>query len=241
MNFKTFLITIVACSVLGCQKEPGVTPNRLPDETYTPRLIATDFTSGHTWDNPYVFQGDGLTYIYQGMSDEGLEHIEMRKLDESIEINGILCGILQEEVWQDDRLIERTQEFCAENNQNEVWLLGVHVDNFNKEGALINHHGSWKYGESGAMPGIKMLHPPTKGVTYREEYFFKVAENQAEVLATDLIAESAMGSYDQCVLIREWSVLEPNLEEYNYYAPGVGLIKEVNPTSGHEMILVEIR
>lgn len=238
---RLLLIVSVMLTALACRPDVGIDPNRTPDQSYQPQLNPSDFKNGFEWQNAYHFPDPSKTYIYEGYSDEGFERIEVYKHFAYDTINGIPCGVLIEELQIDQLLLERTQEYYAERTNGDIWLLGVAVENYNASGTLINRHGSWRSGESGAWPGLKMPAEPKIGMRYREEYLFNVAENQAEIIQTTAIVQTALGIYHNCVVIHEWSDLEPGIDEHNFYAPGVGLIREYNLTTGEEMILVEIR
>ena len=47
------------------------------------------------------------------------------------------------------------------------------------------------------------------------------------------------GTYkDDVVKTRDWTPIEPDVFEFKYYAPGIGLIKELNPNSGDSVVLI---
>ena len=39
---------------------------------------------------------------------------------------------------------------------------------------------------------------------------------------------------------RDWTPIEPEVLEYKYYAPGIGVVLEVDPESGERVELVEM-
>jgi hypothetical protein len=48
------------------------------------------------------------------------------------------------------------------------------------------------------------------------------------------------GSFDNCIQTKNWTDLEPGIVEFKFYAPGVGLVKELNQQENEEIVLVEI-
>jgi len=109
---------------------------------------------------------------------------------------------------------------------------------------LISIDGSFRAGVDGAQPGILMLANPMVGDTYRQEMAWGEAEDAAEVL--DLAGDDAVPAADcggACLVIRDFSPLEPEANEHKFYAPGVGLILEIDMEDGEEggrLELVEI-
>ena len=39
---------------------------------------------------------------------------------------------------------------------------------------------------------------------------------------------------------KDWTPIEPDVYELKYYAPGIGMIKEINPDTGEYVELVEM-
>ncbi len=228
-------------SLLSCSKEKGVDPSRSPESSYSPQLNAAHFQPHGQVNNQYIRHQVGKTYVYTGRGDEGDEQIEVTLSTEQYEILGITCAIIVEDTRVNGDIIEEEATYVAEDLEGNVWTLGAAVKNFNTSGAIINNHASWISGSDGAKPGIVMLANPQIGMKYRQEYYFNVAENQAEIASTGSSVTTAMGTFHDCLVITEWSELEPDILEHKIYAPGIGLIKEVNLTTGEEIELIDIR
>ena len=95
-----------------------------------------------------------------------------------------------------------------------------------------------------AQPGILMEAAPQIGDVYRQEMALEDAEDAAEVLhnAADGLLEGDecnedgddVAEYidsvcdDDCVVTKDFSPLEPGVAEHKYYAPGIGLIMEID-------------
>jgi hypothetical protein len=71
-----------------------------------------------------------------------------------------------------------------------------------------------------------MLADPQIGDGYRQEYYPGEAEDMAEVIRVGASEEVAQGTYDQLVVIEEWTPLEPEVIEEKSYASGVGVVLE---------------
>ena len=75
------------------------------------------------------------------------------------------------------------------------------------------------------MPGR-----PQPGKPYRQEYLYNVAENMAQIVATNETVTVTAGTFTGCVKTREWSMMEAGTE-LKWYARGVGVVKEVATSS----------
>src|SRR5678815_2648886 len=115
------------------------------------------------------------------------------------------------------------------------------VDNYNANGTISDHGGSWEAGIDGALPGMIMPANPQTGMRYREEYYFGHAEDEAEITNTGISETISLGTYNNCLKTKNWTVLEPDALETKIYAPGIGLIKEVSISENEELSLVSIQ
>ena len=81
---------------------------------------------------------------------------------------------------------------------------------------------------------------PQVGDVYRQEFLLGEAEDAATVLALDQTVDVPYGSFDGCAQTGDFSPLEPGTLEHKYYAPGIGLVLEVDPDSGERLELVDV-
>ena len=81
---------------------------------------------------------------------------------------------------------------------------------------------------------------PKVGDTYRQEYYKGEAEDMASVTNLSESATVRYGSYQDVLMTKEWSALEPSVIEQKYYAKGVGFIL-VTMGETERLELVEIR
>jgi len=230
-------ILAAACIITACKKDK----ERQPDETYNPEILSANFTNSTTLTNPYLLFAPGKKYIYEAQTEDGLERVEVQRLAATKIVMGITCIMVNDKVWLAGNLIEDTDDWYAQDNDGNVWYMGEDVDNFNPDGNLKDHAGSWEAGVDGAKPGIVMLADPKPGMTYRQEYYFNEAEDEAEVLELGLSVSVPFGAFTNCLKTREWTELESDVNENKFYAPGIGLVKAVNVTDGDEEVLIEIQ
>ncbi len=68
-----------------------------------------------------------------------------------------------------------------------------------------------------------------------------VAEDMADVLSVSERANVPYGRFDQVLMTKEYTPLEPDVVEHKYYARGVGFVLEVTVKGGSDRLaLVEV-
>lgn len=235
---KLILLAILpAFLCANCKKES----DRSIDTSYQPDVNPSKFTASTTFTNPYFPALPGKKYIFEGQSPDGLERVEETRLATTKTIMGITCIIIHVKEYLNGTLTEETHDWYAQDNDGNVWYFGEEVDNYNPNGIIKNHAGSWEAGVDGAKPGLIMPANPQAGFTYREEYYFNHAEDEAEISATGLTVSIPYGNFTNCIKTRNWTELEPDQLENKYYAPGTGLLKEENLTDNFEIKLITIQ
>ncbi|MDX2047381.1 MAG: hypothetical protein SFU87_11385 [Chitinophagaceae bacterium] len=237
MKYIIFLLAASTLLAAACKKDKV----RTIDSTYKPDVNGSKFTSSTNITNPYFPVAVGKKYVYEGQTQDGLERIEEQRLTTTKTILGITCIVVNFKAYLNGKLIEEAWDWYAQDNSGNVWYFGEAVDNYNTNGSLKDHAGSWEAGVDGAQPGTIMPANPQKGMSYREEYYFNHAEDRAEITGTGLTVTIPMGTYNNCIKTRNWTELEPDLNENKYYAPGIGLVKEENVTDKEEIKLIAIQ
>ena len=97
----------------------------------------------------------------------------------------------------------------------------------------------WEAGVGGAFPGIVMpAEPEVTGKGYRQEYLAGTAEDMGEVIAVSGSASTPFGDFDDVIVTRDWTPLEPDAVEEKTYARGVGVVSETS-SEGDSAVLVE--
>lgn len=234
-----FMLMIFVFVVLAsCKKQDQP---RIKDPNYNPVLLPANFTNSTRLTNPYFQFMPGKKYIYQGQTADGLERIEIELLTTTKIVNGITCATVRDRVFIAGKLVEDTDDWFAQDNAGNVWYMGEYVTDFNPDGTIKDHAGSWEAGVDGAKPGFQMLASPQVGNKYRQEYAFNIAEDAAEVVEAGLTVTVPFGTFTNCIKIKEFSDIIPGLNEYKIYAPGFGFIKEVNVTDKEEVVLIAVQ
>lgn len=190
-----------------------------PDTAYEPDVTAAELSAAVT--NPLFPAPVGATWTYEGDTPDGLERIEIVVEPGTFRVWDVEARIVRDSAFLDDELVEDTRDWFAQDARGHVWYLGEDTAEY-EDGVIVSMEGAWKAGVDGALPGIVMLADPQVGDVYRQEYFEGEAEDYAEVISVDASVEVPAGSFTGCLKTRDLSAIEPALDEFKYYCPGVG-------------------
>ncbi len=206
-------------------------------DPYNPQIVPANFLSPAATaanPNPYFPLVVGSVWTYQ----KGSETIVVTVTDKTKVIQGVTTIVVHDVVSVGGEPVEDTDDYFAQHIDGTVWYFGELSRDF-EDGELVSIEGSFRAGVDGAKAGIIMLATPTVGTLYRQEFALDEAEDAAEVLSITGTESVPGGSCTgTCVVTRDFNLLEPGGEENKHYAPGIGLILEVNPESGARTELI---
>ena len=208
------------------------------DPTIDPARFDNDFRN-LTNPNPYFPLTPGHQWEFRGGNEVNTIEVTNRtKL-----IGGVTCIVLDDFVFKDGDLSEDTADFFAMNKDGNVHYFGEEVKDFEtfdgdnpRKPELVNVDGSFKHGRDGDKGGIIFLASPTRGKVYVEEFSLGNAEDVTEILSTNYsfgtnseldrfvpraLAERFCLQRD-CVVTRNFSLLEPGISARKYFARGIG-------------------
>lgn len=205
------------------QLQAQPTPPRLATPTlpYTVTIDPANFVK--VVDNPYFPLTPGTTYIYEGVTKKGKEHVEVTITSETKVILGVPCVVVKDTVTVDGQIKEGTTDWYAQDKQGNVWYFGEETAEY-VNGKVSSTQGAWLAGVNGAQPGIIMPAKPIVGEPYRQEYLKGEAEDMAQVLSLRESATVPVGSYQDVLKTIDWTPLDPTAIETKFYAKGVGNI-----------------
>ncbi len=206
------------------------------DGAYRVNLTPADFVE--VVDNPYFPLPAGAKWVYEireGNKPPQTDTLEVQK--EKRQVNGVQATVVRDTVSAGNQVLEDTYDWFAQDKYGNVWYVGEEVDNY-LAGVLINHSGSWEWGVDGAQPGIIMWADPAAHMNekYRQEYYLGKAEDMGQVLSVNESLTVPFGSFDQVVKTLDFSNIEAGKEQ-KFYAPGIGLLKEMD-VNGHEEVVL---
>jgi hypothetical protein len=194
----------------------------------------SEFVSGV--DNPYWPLVPGTTWLYEAQTEDGLETIEVRVLDETKTVAGVACVVVRDTVRLDGELIEDTYDWYAQDADGNVWYMGEDSKEY-EDGKAVSTAGSWETGIDGALPGIKVWAQPHVGeVAYYQELYKGEAEDLGRDLRLDGQASVAGRDYSDLLVVEEWNKLQPEAIELKYYAAGIGVVMEEMTRGGSEIV-----
>jgi len=219
--------------------------------------------------NPYFPLVPGTQWVYEARDEDDnlLERITVTVTGETKTIeypeesgNLFSCVVVNdvveafkggdEEEDTNYTVIEDTDDWYIQHAiTRDVWYMGevsqAFEEDLDGEIEVVELEGSWKAGRDFDKPGILMHGDPDPAnltpTTYRQEFSLGNAEDVAKVRRKGGIAVSVpYGDFDvDVVKTKEWTPVEPDVKEFKYYAPGVGMIKEENPEDGESVVLID--
>ncbi len=169
-------------------------------------------------------------------TDEVAEtRLESRVLPQTTTVAGVTVTVLEEKAYVDGELVEVALDYFAQHRDGSVYYFGERVDNY-EDGVLKDHEGQWLAGEGENQPGIIMQAHPQAGQTYSQESAPGIAEDKATVVSVNESITVPTGSYTGCLKTKDFSPLEPGVEEFKHYCPGVGLVREEGANEFLELV-----
>jgi hypothetical protein len=196
-------------------------PTHLPQGSETVRLDPANFTT--KIDNPYLPMRPGDRWVYSDVERGERHRVVVTVTPQTKVIDGVTARVVHDTESKGSELVEDTFDWYAQDRAGNVWYLGEASTSY-RNGRPHSSKGSWEAGKAGAQAGIIMSAKPQAGVQYRQEYRKGVAEDAARVLSVDEQAQAPQGHYDNVLLTKEFTPVEPRDIEYKLYAKGVGLV-----------------
>lgn len=189
--------------------------------------------------NQYFPLTPGDSFFYEVISvdagDSTVEHVTIAVTSDIKVITGISCEVIHDVVITNDTITEDTYDWYAQDIYGNVWYFGEDTKKLRDDGTYSSE-GSFQNGVDGAVAGIIMPGNPDKyiGETYRQEHYVGHAQDKGTILSTDETVTIGLGTFTNCVKTLETTPLDPGVDEYKWYAPGLGHIKSVIEVGGDE-------
>ncbi len=207
------------------------------DNCELPAFDADNFDYPYPQDNSYFPMAFEDVYVYEAETEDGLMRNYIYISNDIVSILGVTCTVVYDVEWlwvEEEGMapqwfkLEETEDWHAWDNDGNFWYFGEwtteyeYDDNWNPTG--FNNDGSWEAGVGGALPGIIMPADPKPGLCYQQEYYEDEAEDRGKVLRLNATVSIELDDYEDCLVTKEWTRLEPGNVEHKYYAPNVGLV-----------------
>jgi hypothetical protein len=176
-------------------------------------------------------------WVYRGYGSEAHERDVVTVLSRTKQIKGIEATVVRDVVRRNGHLIERTFDWYGQDRRRRVWYLGENTHAY--EHGHVSTEGSWKAGIDGARAGIVMFRHPRVGVTYWQEFYRGHAEDQGTTLDLATRVAVPLGRFKHVRMTEDTTPLEPSVTEFKFYAPGVGVVLEIDasPEQGRVVLV----
>lgn len=181
----------------------------------------------------------GAKWTFTEVDAEGVEQLVVVEVtDQTRDIAGITATVVHDQVTEDGELVEDTFDWYAQDAQGNLWYLGEDTKEY-EGGEVVSTAGSWEHGVDGALAGIILPASVAAGQAFRQEYYAGEAEDNAMILSVSEFVAVAFGSFEDVIMTRDTTPLEPDILEYKFYAPGVGLVMalSVSPDFAREELI----
>lgn len=195
------------------------------------------FSRPGTIDNRYLPLSSLHRDVLVGTDDGGPARIERTRLQTSRTLSAFgqtfKAMTVEERDFVRGALKEVTRDYFAQSDDGTVYYLGEDVDEY-QHGRVAGHGGAWLVGTRNARPGVILPSHPKVGDRWMSEATVGVAVERDIVLSTSAAVRTPLGTYTNCVEVKE--IVPGEQAEYKYYAKGVGVVREV-PASGNMLLI----
>ncbi len=220
------VLALVACGGGGSKSSSS---SRLPQGTKPVKLDPADFTTNI--DNPYWPIRPGSHWVYREVENGEAQRVDVTVTNQTKMLDGIEARVVHDRVSRNGETLEDTYDWYAQDSHGNLWYLGEDTAEY-ENGKLKTKEGTWAAGVNGAEPGVVVPASPRQGMRYREEYYAGHAEDGAEVLSVNSQVQVPFGRFRNALLTRNYSTIEPTVEEMKLYAKGVGPVIELLVSGG---------
>jgi len=178
--------------------------------------------------NQFMPLAPGNTWVYGDPQDpQALDTVTVT--NETKLVDGVECVVVSDIAQEGKKVVERTTDYFAQDNQGNVWYFGEDTKTFQPGGSSTE--GTWRAGvvpQGGtdpAGPGIIMLAHPEDHVnqTYAEENAAPVANDKATVTDLNARAETLSQTFRHCLQTTNTDL--EGMIETKFYAAGVGFVR----------------
>ncbi|HEU5065918.1 MAG TPA: hypothetical protein VFT86_08635 [Gaiellaceae bacterium] len=221
------VLLLAGCGGAGSNSSPS---SGLPQGSEKIELDPADFTT--EIDNPYWPMSPGSRWVYREVENGDAQRVTVTVTDRTKTIDGIEARVVHDLVTTPDgERVEDTFDWYAQDSKGNLWYLGEDTKEY-EDGKVVSTEGSWEHGVDGAQAGIVVAAEPRQGLAYREEYYSGEAEDAAEVLSVDGKVQVPFGFFREAMITRNYSGIEPTVEELKFYAEDVGPVLELLVSGG---------
>lgn len=201
-----------------------VEPPPAPAPPAITAAAAGGFTARVT--NPYNPLRKGMRWEYRGAKDGRRLRNVVRVTGRVQRIDGVPCAVVEDRVWLDGKLAERTTDWYTQDRHGTVWYYGERTAELDRRGRVVSREGTWRAGTDGARPGIFMPAHPKVGRAYAQEHYAGHAEDHFRIVRLHASVSTPYRRFPGALMTREWTPLEPGVRDGKWYVKGIGVVRE---------------
>jgi hypothetical protein len=177
--------------------------------------------------NPLFPLTPGRTLVYTGTKDHKKARDTFRTTSRTKVIDGVTTRVVEDRLYLNNVLEERTSDYYAQDRCGNVWYFGEDTATLDRKGNVIDTEGSFRAGVDGAQPGVFMQADPEVGRQFRQEWYEGHAEDTFRVVSLSTPVTVPYGTFGHAVKTEETTALEPDVVDNKYYVRGIGEVNEV--------------
>jgi hypothetical protein len=219
-----FVLAIASASLIACAgaDRSGSATASSGAATWQEDFNLANRTLTDSGASKYFVLRPGFQLVLAG----GGTQLTITVLDETKRIRDVVTRVVEEREEKNGQLVEVSRNFFAiDPKTGDVFYFGEDVDDY-EGGRLVDHSGAWLAYAGANKPGMIMPGTPQVGMRYFQEVAPGVAMDRAEVMSTTGGCSTPAGQFQNCLVTRETSPLEPTVTEQKIYAPGIGLVQD---------------
>jgi hypothetical protein len=186
--------------------------------------------------NPWFPLHPGARYVYTGTKDgKGAKDV-LTVSSRTRVIAGVRTREVDDRLYLDGVLEERTTDWYAQDRAGNVWYFGEDTAELRSDGSVKTTEGSWLAGRDGARSGVYITAHPRPGQAGRQEYYRGHAEDHFRVLRLHVRVKTPAVSSRHALLTEETTPLEPGVVDHKLYVRGIGTVRERTVRGGTESL-----
>lgn len=217
-------MAVGALAFAGCLSGP--TDHHAPNVVKIPK-----FSQPRDITNPYLPLASLKQDILENKS-ERVERTARPDVHKTFQIGGQIIEALTVEDRQysaSGNLTEATLDYFAQDDDGNVYYLGEDVKTY-MNGKVSGHSGAWLLGQDTKIPGVLLPAHPKVGDKFQSENVPGITREDDKVVSISETMTVPAGTFHDCVKVKEHA--SDGATEFKLYAPGVGVIAEMDSEDG---------
>jgi hypothetical protein len=235
----TVLAPIGAATARSAGAATCVLPTFGPGSSYHPQIDPARF--GPDVDNPWFPLTPGKINVYVGTKDGKRALNVVAPSTRTRVIDGVRTRIVEDRLYLNDVLEEKTADYYAQDECGNVWYFGEDTATVDRHGHVTSREGSFHAGVKGAQPGVFMQASPEIGRQFRQEWSPGQAEDRFTAIDLSTRVKVPAGTFDHALRTKEATDLEPEVLDNKVYAKGIGeVVEEAVKGPTEKLVLIEV-